>query len=110
MTKDILGNPVKLGRRYKDGSRPFHSRAQCRGADQHPCPWHAPSKHGMRNFTRVIRFDKYGLVERICSHGCGHPDPDSAAFLAPLLQKEYGWAQKDADMVLGTHGCDGCHS
>lgn len=112
MTRDVLGNPVKLGRRYKDGSRPYHSRAACQGAAKltqtvkvaHPCPWHAPSKHGMREWPRVIRFDKLGLVERICAHGVGHPDPDSVAFITDYI------IAGDPTGSLSVHGCDGCCS
>lgn len=35
-----------------------------------------------------------GLVERVCGHGVGHPDPDSVEALG--------------DGGLLTHGCDGC--
>ena len=117
MTRDILGHPVKLGRRYADGSRPLHSRASCQGSPKKRgrdtpvdnailtgtvnvahCPWHNPSKHKMRDWPRLIRFDKRGLVERICEHGCGHPDPDSLDFMV----KHFG------DQTWGIHGCDGC--
>jgi hypothetical protein len=38
-----------------------------------------------------------GLVERLCVHGVGHPDPDSVAYF-------------DRHEVRGidVHGCDGC--
>jgi hypothetical protein len=57
----------------------------------------------MRKWTKVVRLDKIGLVERLCGHGVGHPDPDSLAYyrraLPPELYKGY---------ALAGHGCDGC--
>ena len=35
-----------------------------------------------------------GVVEHVCTHGVGHPDPASAEELA--------------DETLAVHGCDGC--
>ena len=49
----------------------------------------------MRNFPQFFRFDT-GIMERNCSHGVGHPDPDEY-----LLWKPGGWA-------VALHGCDGC--
>ena len=37
------------------------------------------------------------LMERICSHGIGHPDPDSLA-----------WMERNGREGYGVHGCDGC--
>lgn len=42
------------------------------------------------------------LMERICPHGVGHPDPDHLAHVARVPFKD---GQYDSD---GTHGCDGC--
>ncbi len=49
--------------------------------------------HHMKTWPTNIRFDRGGLVERICPHGIGHPDPDS------LRQMKND---------NGTHGCDRC--
>lgn len=111
MRTDILGRPYAPGRFFKDGSRPYHARSSCQGStkltatvnNSHPCPWHAPSRHKMRNWPRVIRFDKYGLVERVCRHGVGHPDPDSLAFIG-------AYVVAGPDPSLAVHGCDGCCS
>lgn len=54
---------------------------------------HNPTKHHMREWDVVLR--ETGLMERLCPHGIGHPDPDSAAHFGPE------W---------GIHGCDGCCS
>lgn len=103
---DAVGLPAarrrfyRPGRYYKDGSRPYHARTFCAGT---PCPWHAPSRHIMRQFPRRIRFDRDGLVERICVHGVGHPDPDSVTFLRARRLRDCRH-----DGAYGVHGCDGC--
>lgn len=62
-----------------------HRKADCNGD---PCTIHNPSDHSMRSFPQHWRDDR-GIMERICPHGIGHPDPD--------------------DMTEDTvHGCDGC--
>lgn len=72
-----------------------HAPVKCKG---HKCIFHNPSKHGMRNWPMNLR--ETGLVERMCEHGVGHPDPDSADYMDILFGHEPGtWA---------THGCDGC--
>lgn len=43
-----------------------------------------------------IRYDRNCLVERVCKHGVGHPDPDSVAYL------------EEKGIDDGVHGCDGC--
>lgn len=63
----------------------IHDEGRCAG--EHCCI-HNPSDHAMRDFPRYWRADR-GLMERICPHGVGHPDPD----------------QRFADT---THGCCGC--
>lgn len=77
-----------------------HDRADCKGQK---CALHNPSPHHMRTWTKVVRLDKIGLVERLCGHGVGHPDPDSLAYYARTLTLPLfkGYA-------LGSHGCDGC--
>jgi hypothetical protein len=63
-----------------------------------PCSLHSPSHH-MADWPMVLRADKYMLVERICEHGVGHPDPDSFNFIK--LQRE------GCDNLI-EHTCDGC--
>lgn len=53
-----------------------------------------------------------GLIENICCHNIGHPDPDSAKRIA-LFHKE--WEQghctkQEAISAWRVHGCDGCCS
>ena len=68
------------------GQRIFvHSYGQCRRGS---CPIHRPSDHAMRDFPTHWREDRK-IMERICPHGIGHPDPDDRS-------------------LDTTHGCDGC--
>lgn len=52
------------------------------------CVIHSPSTHCMSTFPTHWREDRR-IMERICPHGVGHPDPDDLSSF-----KE--------------HGCDGC--
>lgn len=63
----------------------LHSPALCQGRG---CVIHHPSLHSMRLFRTHWREDR-GIMERLCLHGVGHPDPDD----------------NNPDHV---HGCDGC--
>lgn len=58
-----------------------------------PCPIHAPSQHSLVAAPLHWRGDRR-IMERICDHGVGHPDPDD-------LKVGRSWAE-------GVHGCDGC--
>ncbi len=62
-----------------------HSPDKCAGR---ACCIHNPSNHHMRSWRQNWRADRY-LMERVCTHGVGHPDPDDP----------------NPDRV---HGCDGC--
>lgn len=70
-----------------------HPPSQCAGR---PCVVHAPSDHHMREWPTNWRADTR-VMERICPHGVGHPDPDDVAYLASVGRD---WA--------AVHGCDGC--
>lgn len=83
-----------------------HAATVCQGG---PCCIHNPSEHHMKEWQMVFRSDRavlcptHGdhaltLTERVCKHGCGHPDPDSLAWLEEH-DPEGGW---------GVHGCCGC--
>ena len=67
-----------------------HDVEKCEGQ---PCTAHNRSEHSMRGFMQSWRED-IGVMERICEHGIGHPDPDEFK----LTTGEYD----------GVHGCDGC--
>lgn len=71
----------------------IHSPHVCAGR---PCVVHAPSNHSMRAFPTHWRRDR-GIMERICPHGIGHPDPDDLAYLESVGRTGEG-----------VHGCDGC--
>lgn len=71
-----------------------HSASACVGED---CVIHNPSDHHMRDWPVVVRSDKHGLIERVCEHGTGHPDPDSVSYFA---HQQMRW--------MDVHGCCGC--
>jgi len=70
-----------------------HDRCTC--IKDHCCI-HNPSNHHMASWPLHWRSDR-GVMERICPHGVGHPDPDDLAF-------------HSGDEYYGVHGCDGCCS
>lgn len=75
-----------------------HDRALCAG---HPCCVHNPTEtyltYGWRQHWRADR----QLMERLCRHGVGHPDPDHLDY----VRRSRG---VDAARTESTHGCDGC--
>lgn len=68
-----------------------HSSNRCKGR---ACCIHNPSDHHMKEWPQEWRGDR-GLMERVCSHNVGHPDPDDLQILLKV---------DGADV----HGCDGC--
>ena len=64
-----------------------HAEEDCVGR----CCIHNPSDHHMVDWPTNWRDDRK-MMERICEHGVGHPDPDDLAF-----------SGRD-----GVHGCDLC--
>lgn len=64
------------------------------------CSVHAPSDHSMREFQTNWRGDR-ALMERMCEHGVGHPDPDHMAYVREARGVEFAEGE-------GVHGCDGC--
>ena len=67
--------------------RSIHDSSKCKGEW---CCIHKWSDHHMTEWPQLWRGDRH-LMERVCSHGVGHPDPDD-----PSPDR--------------THGCDGCCS
>ena len=67
-----------------------HEASVC---DMDFCTLHNRSDHKMRSFPQHWRADR-GIMERICEHGVGHPDPDEYKIRVGLDD--------------GTHGCDFC--
>lgn len=70
-----------------------HHEAECVGEY---CCIHNPSDHHMRGWPLNWRED-INVMERLCPHGVGHPDPDDFAHKERIGRPE-----------LGVHGCDGC--
>lgn len=86
-----------------------HSQSKC--ADQDVCSIHNRSDHHMRQWTQDYRNDR-DLMERVCPHGIGHPDPDHIAgikyFWTPDLEEFYGCTLDEYVYTQGVHGCDSC--
>lgn len=88
-----------------------HSKENCKGDN---CVIHNPSDHSMKDWPTNWRPDRY-LMERICSHGIGHPDPDDLAFKVRTSELYF---EANMHPILkrrtieeeGVHGCDGCCS
>ncbi len=72
----------------------IHPPQRCAGFH---CPWHNPSDHHITTWMRVIRTDRNNLMERVCPHGIGHPDPDSLEWLRRIGVRDDG-----------VHSCDRC--
>lgn len=70
----------------------LHQPDNCEGQ---PCVAHNPTPHSMSDWPMNLR--ETALIERLCSHGVGHPDPDSVWFF-------------DSKGFFGfdVHGCCGC--
>lgn len=72
-----------------------HSTKDCIG--DHPCAVHNnASIHALCQAPMLWREDR-NILERICEHGIGHPDYDSANYLESIGQG-----------YQNVHGCDGC--
>jgi hypothetical protein len=60
------------------------------------CVVHSPSTWALSDAPLNWRTDR-GIFERICEHGIGHPDLDSA-----------DWLIRHGRESEAIHGCDGC--
>lgn len=78
-----------------------HSKAACTG---NFCVIHRPSVHAMSAFPTNWRRDT-AMMERVCPHGIGHPDPDDLAFRRTTYM---GGRRPEHVDALSVHGCDGC--
>ena len=87
-----MGELVKAQLEHTDVVLLAHDSEVCAGEF---CTLHNRSDHPMRGFPQQWRWD-VALMERVCPHGVGHPDPDDIA-----LTRSDGWAAR-------VHGCDGC--
>lgn len=78
-----------LEHNYEQRLYGVHPPSACAGGT---CPFHLRSNHSLRGFPQVWHGDRE-TVDRLCSHGYGHPDPDS-----PWHRDSEKW----------NHECDGC--
>jgi len=87
----------RFGERHFEGPYTLskvHEPTQC--FNDQGCSIHNPSDHKMVDWPRHWRDDQ-GVMERLCKHGVGHPDPDDTAY----------WVARGL-AIAGIHGCDGC--
>lgn len=77
---ELVGGQILMG---------VHLASQCKGEY---CTIHNFSDHHMVTWPQNWRPDRR-IMERICPHEIGHPDPDD-----PKFKDEYE----------RVHGCDGC--
>lgn len=103
--EDMLAEELEMervGRTHDEWTdstgRVFYVHKQNALCTQDGCAIHSPTNHRMRHFDTYMRADKSWLIERICPHGIGHPDPDSARFIA----------KQEGNGSINVHGCDGC--
>lgn len=88
-TASLVGGQLVFG---------IHPETAC--ANTH-CAIHNPSHHHMATWPQHWRDDRK-LMERLCTHHVGHPDPDHIAHLKRTFHST-------ADIAAATtHGCCGC--
>ena len=78
----------------------LHTIDKCSGQF---CCIHNPSDHALNKAPLQLRGDRWPLMERVCPHGIGHPDPDSVAYIQRVLP-----GGRESAEYEGIHGCDGC--
>ena len=86
---ELLNDPIITLEHTDKFFRIMHTQSTCMGEY---CTIHNRSNHSMRSFSQSWRGDK-ALMERICTHGVGHPDPDEINLNINSR---------------GVHACDGC--
>ena len=74
-----------------------HPKNKCSGEY---CAIHNPSNHRLKGWKMHWRTDRY-MMERVCEHGVGHPDPDHIEY----VRKMKGDVAAEMESI---HGCDGC--
>lgn len=75
-----------------------HPEGTCAGQN---CAIHNPSNHALKDAPLAWRADRK-MMERVCVHGVGHPDPDDVSYNVVALGAD--------EAVYSMHGCDGCCS
>lgn len=99
---DPVDDKTYVGSRLDDGEfhttkgivLKTHARGECVGEY---CPIHKPSDLAKGIGVLYWREDR-GLMERICKHGVGHPDPDGLDAIKIMRDDT-------AAMVESLHGC-----
>src|SRR5690242_385678 len=93
-TEPTFGFPIGVRRLH------VHDREDCEGPH---CCIHNPSDHPLRDMELMWRSDvgPMGKMERLCTHGIGHPDPDDVEY-----RQSHG--DPNAQLWADTHACDGC--
>lgn len=84
------------------GKVTLHTHPASACIDDPACCIHKPSDHPLRDAPLNWRGDR-GLMERLCKHGIGHPDPDDLAH-----KKRTMTATDYRRNAYAVHGCDGC--
>lgn len=92
-----LALELDLMRPRRMGQFKAHDHEVCAGEF---CCIHNPSEHSLNGAPLQLRADRAPLMERVCPHGVGHPDPDSLAYINRT------WP--DRGKYEDVHGCDGC--
>ncbi len=112
-----------FGQQTGRGILKVHPRSKCEGRGI-PCCIHQPSDHHMKTWQMNWRGDT-SVMERLCPHGIGHPDPDHMAYVKSLtpehdcIYERYSFSELwDSEELgfckyphldwQGSHGCDGC--
>lgn len=95
----VLGRPSGDLERFDfDGKIIWvHPKNKCSGGH---CTIHNPSNHRMKDWKMHWRTDRY-MMERVCEHGVGHPDPDHIEY----VRRMKGDVAAEMESI---HGCDGC--
>lgn len=93
--KEFFSNEIWVG---PDGTifENVHPRETCEGRN---CCLHNQSNHIMREWPLHWRNDAR-LMERLCPHGVGHPDPDDLAYGEMM--------RPGSSLARSIHGCDRC--
>lgn len=90
MTDGILGEDYDVILLYDGRTLRTHGPNDCAS---NVCTIHNPTQHHMISWAQNWRWDR-GIMERMCPHSIGHPDPDDYRIRSGL--------------DIGVHGCDGC--
>jgi len=94
-TKYLVGSAAEPTLGFQVGPTVLHHVHPPQSCAGRPCVVHSPSEHHMRDWPLNWRGDRR-IMERICPHGIGHPDPDDTRY------------RVSAGRGGSVHGCDGC--